>query len=135
LANYRSFRKIVDFCNYIQLLRFCLFGDSYGIKPQTAWFPRTDGMTPFLYSINAPKAQELLGSNALVIIPDCHEDEEAEYVRNDSLLRQVVERDEAGTPSTVLSPNMAKGLEYDEVVVLYRFGTTCPKTLLDRLKG
>jgi hypothetical protein len=135
LANYRSSRKIVDFCNYIQLLRLCLFGDSYGIKPQTAWFPRTDGMTPFLYSINAPKAQELLGSNALVIIPDCHEDEEAEYVRNDSLLRQVVERDEAGTPSTVLSPNMAKGLEYDEVVVLYRFGTTCPKTLLDRLKG
>ncbi len=135
LKNYRSSTKIVGFCNNIQLLRLCLFSDRYQIRPQEAWFPILDAMTPFLYSVNTPKARELLGSNALVIIPNCHEDEEVDYVANDPVLRDTVECDEKGISPTVISPNMAKGLEYDQVVVLYRFGATCPKTLLTRLQG
>ena len=132
-ANYRSSKPVVDFCNYIQLLRLCLFGDTYSVRPQEAWFTDEYASIPFLISVNSPEARELLSYSALVIIPDCHEDEEGDYVNKDKLLNDMVELDETGTPSNVLSPTMAKGLEYDEIVVLYRFGATCPTTLIERI--
>ncbi|MBB1075806.1 hypothetical protein HUU62_15465 [Rhodoferax sp. 4810] len=134
-ANYRSTKKIVQFCNYLQLIRLCLFGNEDQIRPQEAWFPDHQAVEPFLYATNAPDTRRLLSSNAVVIIPNCHEDEEIAYVRGDALLCEAVERDESDTPNSVLSPNRAKGLEYNEVVVLYKFGATCPKTLAERLKG
>lgn len=132
--NYRSSKNIVDFCNIIQLLRLCLFGNTYRIKPQLTWFS-SKGMTPFVYPKNSPKAQQLLEHAALIIIPNCHESEESEYVKNDPILRKSVDCDETGVPLTVLSPSSAKGLEYSEIVVLYCFGESCPKGLLDRLQG
>lgn len=134
-ANYRSSKQVVDFCNYIQLLRLCLFGENYNVRPQEAWFPSPTATRPFLLSVNHPQAKRLLSYSALVIIPNCHEDEETELVANDPLLNTTVERDEEGIPSTVLSPTMAKGLEYDEIVILYRFGATCPPSLAARLRG
>ncbi len=132
--NYRSSKNIVDFCNIIQLLRLCLFGNTYRIKPQLTW-STSRGMTPFVYPKDSSKVQQLLERDALVIIPNCHESEESQYVKNDPILKNAVACDETGVPLTVLSPSSAKGLEYDEIVVLYCFGETCPQSLLDRLQG
>lgn len=135
LSNYRSSKNIVDFCNSIQLLRLGLFGNTYQIQAQDTWF-LDEGMTPFIYSVYGVKADELLKKDALVVIPNCHENEEVHYIDNDPILKRCVDRDEeTGISSTVFSPSAAKGLEYDEIVVLYCFGASCPKSLLDRLQG
>ena len=134
IFNYRSSKNIVDFCNIIQLLRLCLFGNTYRIKPQLTWFS-SKSMTPFIHPKNSSKAQQLLEHDALIIIPNCHESEESEYVKNDPILSKSIACDETGLPLNVLSPSSAKGLEYSEIVVLYCFGESCPKSLLDRLQG
>lgn len=133
LHNYRSSKSIVEFCNLIQLVRMCLF-PGYDVKAQESWFGH-EGTQPLLYADNTLEAEDLLKDTSLVIIPNCHEDEEIEYVQEDEKLKNLVEKDEIGTPTTVLSPNRAKGLEYDEIVVLYNFGKSCPESLLALLNG
>lgn len=133
-ANYRSSKEIVNFCNYIQLLRMCLFPEHHYIRPQHVWFSGAKTMRPFFYPTEGIKTQELLKTSGMIIIPDCHEGEEISYVQNDKLLSQCIERDEKSIPKGVFSPNATKGLEYEQVVILYRFGATCPNTLKDYLK-
>ncbi len=127
-ANYRSNKPIVQFCNFIQLLRLCLFPDRYSIRPQVAWRGE-GGQAPLRFSLQHPSAETLLREHNVVIIPNCHEEEENSYVLEDKWLKRTVQRDEQGTPINVLSPNLSKGLEYDELVILYRFGDTCPESL------
>jgi hypothetical protein len=127
-ANYRSSKAIVQFCNFIQLLRLCLFPDLYGIRPQVAWRGE-GGQAPLRFSLQHPNSETLLREHNVVIIPNCHEEEENSYVLADEWLQRTVQRDDKDTPINVLSPNLSKGLEYDELVILYRFGDTCPESL------
>lgn len=119
--NYRSATPIVHFCNLVQAVRAACFA-IHELRPQRAWAP-TDGAPPVLYfdARNGEFWNAFRDAAAgYVIIVPCLEGEEADFVRNDPVLRERVPFDDE-VPRNVLSAGRAKGCEYPAVIV-YGFG-------------
>lgn len=131
--NYRSTAPIVRFSNHVQALRTALFGLA-DIKPQEPWAldARTYPVTYFSSDDNEFWRQYREQSGFVMIVP-CGEDEEADFVRNDPMLRQNVTFQD-GVPQSVLSPTRAKGCEYPAVLV-YGFGDNCPADVTARVSN
>jgi len=127
--NYRSTHRIVRFGNEVQALRAALF-QLPDLKPQlpwteeassfpVAWFRSSDG------EFWKHFAEER--SSFVVIVP-CNEGEEADFVRNDPVLKEYIPIED-GVPQYVLSASRAKGCEYPAVIV-YGFGGQAPADLM-----
>lgn len=129
--NYRSSNSIVKLCNSIQLLRLHLF-DYTNINPQISWQSKDLAPTPVYFMKDDRILNDFFEENSSIcfIIP-CSEGEEAEFVKNDELLRAKINLDESGVPQNVFSPMRAKGLEFQRVVI-YCFGHYSP--LSDSIK-
>ena len=115
--NYRSSKRIVDFCNSIQAVRAVLF-DHRSLRPQQTW--RTDDPTPppYFFEKGDPVLEEAIRNQPdLVLIVPCEEGEEIEYVAGDPYLRSIVQIDDQGTPRNVLSATRAKGIEFLRVAL------------------
>ena len=128
--NYRSNPGIVNFCNLIQLARAALLSVR-SIQPQEAWWVDAPVQTVWFVADNALTEQQLLQRPELVKLVNCEEGEETEYVRADSLLKNLSEEAD-GIYRNVLGPTRAKGLEFP-AVVLYRFGETAPSGVSELL--
>ena len=122
--NYRSVRPIVDFCNFIQLIRKDLFVNiEKEIEHQIAWdnAPRA---RPRYFQLNQNISRNELSdliNNRILLIP-CEESGEIDYIKEDPLLREIFPNvSESNPPGTVLSATAAKGLEFSHVF-LYNFG-------------
>jgi hypothetical protein len=127
--NYRSATPIVHFCNLVQAVRAACFG-IHELRPQRAWAP-TDGAPPVLYfdADNGEFWNAFRDAAAgYVIIVPCLEGEEADFVRNDPVLRERVPFDDE-VPRNVLSAGRAKGCEYPAVIV-YGFGAALDTDLV-----
>lgn len=119
--NCRSATPIVHFCNLVQAVRAACFA-IHELRPQRAWAP-TDGAPPVLYfdARNGEFWNAFRDAAAgYVIIVTCLEGEEADFVRNDPVLRERVPFDDE-VPRNVPSAGRAKGCEYPAVIV-YGFG-------------
>ncbi len=127
--NYRSVRPIVDFCNFIQLIRKNLFANvEKEIQHQIAWdnAPRA---RPRYFQLNQNISQSELSdliNNRILLIP-CEESGEIDYINEDPFLREIFPNvSESNPPGTVLSATAAKGLEFTHVF-LYNFGAQFAK--------
>ena len=127
--NYRSVRPIVDFCNFIQLVRKNLFTNiEKEIQPQIAWdnAPRS---RPRYFQLNQNISKSELSdliNNRILLIP-CEESGEIDYIKEDPFLCEIFPNvSESNPPGTVLSATAAKGLEFTHVF-LYNFGTQFAK--------
>ncbi len=129
--NYRSSKHIVGFANLIQLLRGLLF-DIQDLKPQKAWFGEEynkyagennvidNNRLPQYFDVENDICRKVLSERSeMIIILPCQEGEEEEYVKNDDLLKGLV--NENYFNRNFLSAMQAKGLEF-QTVVLYKFG-------------
>jgi hypothetical protein len=130
--NYRSNPGIVRFCNLIQLVRAALLGAA-GISPQEAWWVDVPVQTVWFALDNAQTKQQLEKRPDLVKLVNCEEGEETDFVRADSILKDLKEETE-GIYRNVLGPTRAKGLEFPAVVV-YRYGEAAPTNFLRLLSG
>ncbi len=129
--NYRSTKNIVRFCNTIQAVRAAALAIP-SLRPQTAWrLERTSAMPAFFAESDPALLNRLRQKSDVVIIVPCEEGEEQTFVRNSAFLASWVKFDEQGTPENVLSPNRAKGLEFNRVL-LYGFGQRPEVNLLQR---
>ena len=121
--NYRSDPSIVCFANYIQFVRMCSFNLT-NVKPQIPWFD-TDTKTKVTYfnALDADFVSEISRHRDVITIIPCEEGEEADFVRKDPYLRNLLPKaaDEAAMPTNVMSPARVKGMEFDRVL-LYGFG-------------
>ena len=103
LFNYRSTEKIVKLCNSIQLLRAALFSGTH-VKPQESWRQEEDAPLSCWFDVDEGAVREGLRQSDLVIIVNCDEGGEDEFVRNDPLLNKLTEKDEKGIARSVYSP-------------------------------
>lgn len=122
--NYRSTRPIVHFSNHVQALRAALF-QIPDLRPQQPWtlqqyaFPVT-----WFRSRDANFWKKFVSNGAMVLVVPCDAGEEADYVRNDPVLRSYIHI-ENEVPRNVLSAARTKGCEYSSVVA-YGFGHEQP---------
>lgn len=117
--NYRSNAGIVRFCNLIQLVRAALL-DHADIRPQEYYWQERS-VPPTWFDLDNPATEQHLREHPeFVKLVYCHEGEETDYVKGDTLLRNTLDHSE-GTYRNVMCPTRAKGLEFS-AVVLYRFG-------------
>ncbi len=127
--NYRSSKSIVRFCNLVLMVRCALFLDKEagsGVEPQDWWDTAEDPPLPVYFSVEDPSiARRLKDQPDLVVIVNCEEGEERDWVEADAFLREVTHRDEDGVARNVFSPMRAKGLEFSRVL-LYKFGESAP---------
>lgn len=111
----------MHFCNLVQAVRAARFA-IHELRPQRPWAP-TDGAPPVLYFDAGDgefwNAFRDAAAGYVIIVP-CLEGEEADFVRNDPVLRERVPFDDE-VPRNVLSSGRAKGCEYPAVIV-YGFG-------------
>lgn len=133
--NYRSNGGIVGIANLVQLVRGVVF-DMPNLHPQKAWSAGASA-APVWFSTEDPETRTGLRENPdLVILIPCQEGEEAQWVANDPILKDIALEDGQVT-RYVLSAVRAKGLEFPRVV-LYGFGEACARehpTLLGLLDG
>ncbi len=131
--NYRSSQNIVKLNNGIQAIRSVLFGYK-NLLPQTTWQNEEQPPFPVYFKKEDPIIEEKLReqSEVIIIVP-CNEGAEADFVKEDEYLREIVNRDDKGTPQNVFSPSRAKGLEFKRVV-LYGFGDHLPDGLGSHLE-
>jgi hypothetical protein len=127
--NYRSVRPIVDFCNFIQLVRKDLFANiEKEIQHQTAWDNAPRARPRFFQlnqNISRSELRDLI-NNRILLIP-CEESGEIDYIREDPFLSEIFPNvSESNPPGTVLSATAAKGLEFAHVF-LYNFGSQFAK--------
>jgi hypothetical protein len=128
--NYRSLPRIVQFCNTLQLFRAVRF-DISGLRPQKYWKsnPIISVSVASFYSDEA-EFWEKIQNDAVFIIP-CDEGQEVEWIQKDKeLSRYITIENDAPSNMQVLSANLAKGLEFNRVVV-YGFGSSCPEKMID----
>ena len=131
--NYRSDAGIVRFCNLLQLARSALLQHA-DVRPQDCW-RRDDPVSPIWFPLDDPATESHLRDHPeLIKLVDCHEGEEAEYVKNDPTLRRIVDQSEEGTYWHIMCPTRVKGLEFP-AVVLYRFGERMANELEHLLTG
>jgi hypothetical protein len=130
--NYRSNPGIVRFCNLIQLVRAATLGIR-DLQPQKAWWV-DQPVQPVCFAVEDPMTeQQLRQHEELVKLVNCEQGGETEYVKGDSILKNLEEQAE-GIYRNVLGPTRAKGLEFSDVV-LYKFGETAPEQFADLLNG
>jgi hypothetical protein len=122
--NYRSRADIVQFCNFIHLIRGLAF-DKRGLEPQETYFQQASDM-PTYFDVESDVFQSRVQQQeeTIIILP-CQEGEEYRYAWSDPFLRQFVQQN-GQISRNILSPMRAKGLEYKRVV-LYKFGDMCIK--------
>jgi len=120
--NYRSTPQIVRFGNHVQATRAVLFG-SEGLRPQVPWSTGRQSFPVVYFRANDAAFWRKVRENpGFVVLIPCNEGEEAEFVQQDSILREHI-RIEDGVPVNVLSAARAKGCEYPAVIV-YGFGSS-----------
>lgn len=130
--NYRSCKPIVELVNSIQLWRCTLFGLT-AVHPQRAWDDR-DATVPrkFLLGRNLEPSDLDQVARATTILLPCEEGQELEFVESDPELRRLAafkeDIDEGRRPKNVYSAILAKGLDFDRVI-LYKFGDHAPDGL------
>ena len=124
--NYRSVASIVKVNNLIQLWRKVLFNLD-DINPQKSRKVNNIVCQKFIIKDNsAIKNLHQYLKNVIILIP-CDEGEENNFIKNDELLRNFIDREKPRKlPWNILSAISAKGLEFKQVV-LYKFGERCPK--------
>ena len=131
--NYRSQPPIVKFCNTLQLFRAVRFNNP-GLHPQEPWNTPSNLNVPvlFYHANDAVFWEKILKIPATVFIIPCDDGQELKWIKEDQeLSKYIVIKD--GTPanvSAVLSANVAKGSEFDRVVV-YGFGKDCPERMIN----
>ncbi|WP_157203576.1 hypothetical protein [Methylomicrobium agile] len=127
--NYRSTPPIVRFSNGVQALRSALF-KMPELRPQTPW-ALPQGVFPVVWFNSGDSSfwKRFKEADSFVVIVPCNEGEEAQFVRDDPILRQHI-RMEDEIPQNVLSAARAKGREY-QVVVVYGFGGVAPRNLME----
>lgn len=130
--NYRSTEPIVKASNTIQLWRHVLFNE-LELEPQPWWHidrGKSDKMQdsadpdPLKFIIDRTiKASEIKDhlKNTIILVP-VDEGQEEFYASNDPLLSELIDDKNSGDPpKNIMSPALAKGLEFEKVV-LYNFG-------------
>ena len=129
--NYRSTYEIVRFGNHVQALRASLF-QAQDLKPQIPWALDRTGPPVVWFKANDAEFWKAFHnvSNSVIIVP-CGENEEADFVKNDTFLMQHV-KVEDGIPLNVLSASRAKGCEYPAVIV-YGFGAASERDVMAAL--
>jgi len=143
--NYRSKGDIVRLANSIQVLRKTSdsdsLDDSSDYEPALLWndemrsadagFSEID---KFIVSKDTSKAQfaelgDFLKNDVAIMVP-CEGGEEGQYVRNNAVLNEVFPIAPNGlatdAPQLIFSAHLAKGLEFDNVVLFY-FGEELAK--------
>lgn len=121
LFNYRSSKGIVQFNNLIQILRGVLFKIK-DLRPQKSW-QKSEAVLPEFYKISDEKIYSILleeSEKGIVFIIPAQEGGAEEYIEGDNLLLGIskIREDFKGN---LITPIMAKGLEFNRVVV-YKFG-------------
>lgn len=130
--NYRSSPPIVKVGNLIQLWRHLQAGLPPS-EPQRSWHPVTSTIPQAFVLDEDIELNDIRQKmrNTVILLP-VERDEEADFVRNDPVLAElfpeVAKDPKAKAPKNVFSPSLAKGSEFDRVV-LYGFGEYCPETL------
>ena len=116
--NYRSSPPIVKFCNALQLFRAVKFGIT-DLKPQKAGNTLSDKPVMSFSSNDAYFWEGIKKLPDTVFIIPCNEGEEIEWIKENKDLNDL----KNNVPAvSILSANLAKGLEFGRVVV-YGFGT------------
>jgi len=133
--NYRSTPAITKFSNTILMLRSAYSNNI--LSPQIPWRAEsaTEGTKPRRIIIDEiikdteHKNQLVkLLKEKIVIIP-AEEDQIADYISNDPLLREVFPTiSDDFPPKNIFTPTTAKGLEFDEIII-YKFGEELPDTI------
>jgi len=121
LYNYRSSKGIVLFNNLIQLLRGVLFKIK-DLRPQKSW-QKSDVVLPEFYKISDDKIYSILkeeSEKGIVFIIPAQEGGAEDYIKGDNLLLSISKISEDFN-GNLITPIMAKGLEFNRVVV-YKFG-------------
>jgi hypothetical protein len=125
--NYRSSPSIVKFCNMLQLFRAVKFG-ILELRPQKPWNVVSDMPVVSFLSDTAYFWEGVQKLPDTVFIIPCNEGEEIEWIKNNIDMQKHI-KIEDGVPNVpVLSANLAKGLEFNRVVV-YGFGMEVPADL------
>jgi hypothetical protein len=133
--NYRSTPAITKFSNTILMLRSAYSNNI--LSPQIPWRTEsaTEGTKPRRIIIDEiikdteHKNQLVkLLKEKIVIIP-AEEDQIADYISNDPLLREVFPTiSDDFPPKNIFTPTTAKGLEFDEIIIC-KFGEELPDTI------
>jgi len=123
--NYRSTPSITKFSNLILMWRCAM--SKINLNPQIPWKTYSEGTKPYRLVIKddiKDKLMEIL-KDKIVIVP-VEEEQLIDFIKQDQLLKDIfTTADEDWPPKNVLTPLIAKGLEFDDVII-YKFG--------DRLK-
>ena len=90
------------------------------VEPQRAWL-REAGDAPAYFIQQRATESQLEDQHELVIIVPCQEGDEMRFIRADPYLKRIALNARGEVSRVVLSPMLAKGLEFDRVV-LYQFG-------------
>ncbi len=123
--NYRSTPPVAQATNLLQLARHVLFNER-DLAAQKTWHRGESFPEPNFRILG----EDLDGvefarctGNTIILVPE-EPGREADFVRNDDVLRSFIVLDPENPPKNVLSPASAKGLEFNRVV-LYKFGECC----------
>jgi hypothetical protein len=130
--NYRSLPPIVKFCNTLQLFRAIRFNIS-NLRPQKPWNTPSNVNVPVVYFLanEAVFWEKILKITDTVFIIPCNEGQEVEWIKRDhELSKYITIENDVPTNVRVLSANLAKGLEFNRVVV-YGFGMNCPSNMIN----
>jgi hypothetical protein len=136
-TNYRACSGLVASTNLIQLWRH-VFLDAPDLVPQQPW--RKDdspGAQVFMLEEGAlSQSQDLAEALAVtVILVPCEEGQEADFIKNDSVLASALSVADSGSlGANVMSAIAAKGLEFDRVI-LYKFGEHAPNEVIAPNEG
>ena len=120
--NYRSSEFIVQFSNLIQLIRATQF-DNTDIMPQETWNKAIENTPVIFVDQDDANFWDKIGAS-VIIIPSDNDDHE-KSVRTNDILSKHIQIENHILSQTVLNTRMAKGLEFDQVVV-FGFGDQFP---------
>lgn len=119
--NYRSTPTITKFSNVILMWRDAITRGR--LSPQLPWRTNQAGTIPYRFEIQneiKDKLKEIL-KDKIVIVP-VEEEQLKSFVKSDELLKEIfVDVDNNWPVKNVLTPILAKGLEFDDVII-YKFG-------------
>ncbi|MCL2804696.1 MAG: ATP-binding domain-containing protein [Treponema sp.] len=127
--NYRSLPSIVRFCNTLQLFRAVRFNIT-GLRPQKPWNIPSNIPVVYFPSNDAVFWENILKITDAVFIIPCEEGQEVEWIKKDPELSKHIVIENDVPKNIVLSANLAKGLEFNRVVV-YGFGKTCSEKMIN----
>lgn len=135
--NYRSKPAIIKFLNFVQAFRY-KYLNLQELRPQIPW-QREEGVSPCIFTLNnniVERMKEIADKTIIIIPTDGDEIQEKDFVKGDEILSSFIEINENNDApiSNVMSASTSKGLEFDKVI-LYKFGTTVPKSFINILNG